>query len=83
MNTTDQNQELTDNDGLETQRSSIRQSLDEIANEVGIAMRNANLTFPIGLAVPISGEALITMVTPVDPSEMTTGRVRQRSFVKS
>ena len=31
-------------------------------------MRGANMNYPIGLAVPISGAALMTMVTPGDPS---------------
>jgi hypothetical protein len=69
MNTTDDQREPTDDGELETQRSIIRRSLDEIANELGIAMRAANMTYSIGLAVPISGEALVTMVTPVDPSD--------------
>ena len=33
-------------DDIETQRSTIQQSLPEIANDVGIAMRAANLYFP-------------------------------------
>ena len=69
MNTTDDQLEPTDDDELETQRSIIRESLDEFAEELGVAMRAANLHYPIGLTVPISGEALVTMVTPVDPSD--------------
>jgi hypothetical protein len=49
--------------------SVIRQSLDEIANEVGAALRDARLDFPVGLTIPSSGYALITMATPVDPSD--------------
>jgi hypothetical protein len=69
MNITDDQLEPMDDGELGTQRSLIRQSLDDIADEVGIAMRGANMNYPIGLAVPISGAALITMVTPVDPSD--------------
>jgi hypothetical protein len=69
MNTTDDQLELADDGGLETQKTLIRQSLDQIANEVGTAMREAQLNYPIGLTVPISGEALIAMVTLVDPSD--------------
>jgi hypothetical protein len=68
MNTTD-DQLPTDDGQLEAQRSIIRESLDEIANELGISMREARLDYPVGLAVPISGEALVTMVTRVDPSD--------------
>ena len=82
MNTTDDQLELTNDGQLETQRSIIRQSLDDIANEVGIAMRGVNMNYPIGLAVPTSRAALITMVTPVDHSDVI-GQMRQKSFVKS
>ena len=81
MNTTDDQRDTTNDGQLETQRSIIRQSLDEFAEELGVAMRAANLHYPIGLTVPISGEALVTMVTPVDPSDddwsHTTAIVRQ------
>jgi hypothetical protein len=53
----------------EAQRAIVRLALDEIATEVGAAMRETRLDFPVGLAVPSSGYAFITMVTPVDPSE--------------
>jgi hypothetical protein len=69
MNTTDDQLEPTDDGELEAQRSIIRESLDEFAEELGVAMRGANLHYPIGLTVPHSGEALVTMVTPVDPSD--------------
>jgi hypothetical protein len=70
-----------DKDDFETQRSIIRQSLDEIANDVGIAMRDANLKFPFGLTAPSSGPSFVTMISPVDPSDddwsQTTDIVRR------
>ena len=54
MNTTDDQLESTD-DELETQKSLIRQSLDDIASELGLAMRDANLDYPVGLTVPSLG----------------------------
>ena len=69
MNTIDGQLVPTDDGELETQRSIIRESLDEIGEELGVAMRAANLHYPIGLTVPHSGEAFVTMVTPVDPSD--------------
>jgi hypothetical protein len=53
----------------EAQRAIVRLALDEIATEANIALGQSGLSFPIGLAIPSSGYALITMVTPVDPSE--------------
>jgi hypothetical protein len=82
MNTTDDQLEPTDDVELETQRSIIRGSLDEFAGELGVAMRAANLHYPIGLTVPHCGEALVTMVIPVDPSD-DDGSHATRSFVKS
>ncbi len=58
-----------DYDDLEEKRSIIRQSLDEIAADVGIALLKANLTFPIGLTTPSSGHAFLTIVTQNDPSD--------------
>jgi hypothetical protein len=81
MNTTNDQREPTDDDELETQRSIIRESLDEFAEELSVAMRAANLHYPIGLTVPHSGEAFVTMVTPVNPSDddwsQATAIVRQ------
>jgi hypothetical protein len=73
MDTIDQQHEPSageDYDDLEEKRSVIRQSLDEIANEVGIAMIDLQLKFPLGLTVPSSGHAFITMVTHIDPSNV-------------
>jgi hypothetical protein len=58
-----------DDDALEAQRSIIRQSLDQIAADVGTALLEANLTFPIGLTTPSSGRAFLTIVTQNDPSD--------------
>ena len=58
-----------DYDDLEEKRSIIRQSLDEIAADVGTALLKANLEFPIGLTTPSSGRAFLTIVTQNDPSD--------------
>jgi hypothetical protein len=67
----DQQEPFTDDDddALEAQRSIIRQSLDQIAADVGAALLKADLTFPIGLTIPSSGRALLTIVTQNDPSD--------------
>ena len=67
-------------DEPEAQRAIVRLALDEIATETNIAFRKSGLSFPVGLAIPSSGYALITMITPIDPSEedwaQATGIVR-------
>ena len=63
-----QPEETFDSDDLETRRSTIRQSLDEIVNHVSIAMRDAHLDFPLALTIPSAGHAFIWMMTPGDPS---------------
>jgi hypothetical protein len=70
-NIDDQQEPFTDDDDvvLEEQRSIIRQSLDQIAADAGIALLKAKLTFPIGLTTPTSGRALLTIVTQNDPSD--------------
>jgi hypothetical protein len=71
--TADQDKELPRDDkgdNLETRRSIIRQSLTEIASDIGARMRDdAGLSFPFGLTVPESGASHITMVTPGEPTD--------------
>ena len=53
----------------DAQREIIRESLNEIATEVGAALRDAHLDFPVFLTVPTSGDFLATMASPLDPSD--------------
>jgi hypothetical protein len=69
MDDTAQQQAPSTDDQLNAQREIIRQSLDEIANDFGMAMRDSNLNYPVGLAIPSSGHSIATVVTPVDPSD--------------
>ena len=62
-------EQTSTNDGREAQREIIRLALDEIATEVGTALRDAHLDFPVFLTVPNSGESLATMACPLDPSD--------------
>ena len=56
-------------DHLYSQRETIRESLDEIATDVGMMLRDVGLTFPVFLTVPTSGNSLATIATPIDPSD--------------
>ena len=58
---------MTD-DRRDAQRDIIRQSLDAIANDIGVAMRDGGLTFPVYMTVRNSGDALVTIATTLDPS---------------
>ena len=72
MDAIDEQQEpFTDDDydDREAQRSIIRQSLEEIAADVGTELLKANLTFPIGLTTPSSGRSILTIVTQNDPPD--------------
>jgi hypothetical protein len=53
----------------EAQREIVRLALDEIAANLAGQLRDSGMSFPVGLTIPSSGCALITMVTPVDPSD--------------
>jgi hypothetical protein len=55
--------------GLDAQREIIRQSLNEIAADIGMTMRDAGLNFPVFLTVRDSGDSLATIATPLDPSD--------------
>ena len=54
---------------IHSHRDIIRQSLNEIANDIGMAMRDVGLTFPVYMTVRNSGDALVTIATPLDPSD--------------
>jgi hypothetical protein len=54
---------------LDAQRDIIRQSLDAIVNDIGMAMRDVGLTFPLYITVRNSGDALVTIATSLDPSD--------------
>ena len=53
----------------EGKRAVIRDALDEIAIDIGVALRDAHLDFPVYLTVPHSGESLASLACPVDPSD--------------
>ena len=54
-------------DKLDAQRDIIRQSLDAIVNDIGMAMRDVGLTFPLYITVRNSGDALVTIATSARP----------------
>ena len=63
MNTIEHEDEPSTDDRLDAQRDIIRQSLDAIANDIGMAMRDVGLTFPVYITVRNSGDALVTIAT--------------------
>jgi hypothetical protein len=68
MNTFDEQDEFIIEDRLDAQRDIIRKSLNKIVNNIGMAMRDVGLTFPLYMTVRNSGDALVTIATPLDPS---------------
>ena len=79
MNTIEHQDGSSVDDELDAQRNIISQSLDAIANDIGIAMRDVGLTFPVYITVRNSGDALVTIVTPLDPSDADWQQCRQSS----
>ena len=69
MNPFDEQDDFIFDDQLDAKRDIIRQSLDEIANDIGMAMRDVGLTFPVYMTVRNSGDALVTIATTLDPSD--------------
>jgi hypothetical protein len=61
--------QIVESTSPDAKREIIRQSLDEIATEVGTALRDARLDFPVFLTVPNSGHSVATMACPLDPSD--------------
>jgi hypothetical protein len=69
MDISNQIQEITADNGIEAQREVIRSALDDIAAQVGTALREAGLDFPVYLTVPGSGNSLVTLACALDPSD--------------
>ena len=66
----DETRQQSDADDLRyAQRDIIRSSLNEIANDLSMEMRDAALDFPVYMTVPRSGHSLMTIATPLDPSD--------------
>ena len=69
MDTLDDFYTTSTDDRLDAQRDIIRESLNEIANDISMAMRDEGLHFPVYITVRNSGDSLATIATPLDPSD--------------
>jgi hypothetical protein len=58
-------------------RQSIRDSLDQIVSEIHTAVVEAGLDYPIYVSVPSSGNSLLTIITPLDPTDGEWDRISQ------
>jgi hypothetical protein len=65
-------------DGIDAKRDIIRHSLPELVNDIGMAMRDADLRFPAYITVRDSGHSLATIATPLDPSDEDWSRASAR-----
>jgi hypothetical protein len=61
--------ELPTAERLEAHREIIRQSLAEIVTDVESELKQSGLNFPVFVAVPNSGDAILTIASPLDPSD--------------
>jgi hypothetical protein len=61
--------ELSTAERVEAQREVIRQSLAEIATDIESELKQSGLTFPVFVTVPSSGDAILSLASPLDPSD--------------
>lgn len=54
---------------LDAQRTMLRGTLPEIVSDIGMALHDVGLHFPIFITLPTSGNAIATIATPLDPSD--------------
>jgi hypothetical protein len=54
---------------LDEQRDIVKESLDAIANDVSMALRDAGSRFPVFLTVPSTGSSVATIATLLDPTD--------------
>ncbi len=62
---------------LDTQRAILTRSITDITNDLGTALRDAGLHFPVYITVRSSGNSLATIATPLDPSETDWDRASE------
>jgi hypothetical protein len=63
-------QELTSTDNqIATDREIIKGSLNEIAEELRTRLQEVHLNYPVYLAIPNSGQAIVQAGTHLDPSD--------------
>ena len=77
MNTIEHDDDTSTDDTLDAQRDFIRQSLNAITDDIGMAMRDVGLAFPLYITVRNSGDALVTIATPLDPPDTDWQRARE------
>jgi hypothetical protein len=63
------NPQLPANDDIAVKRQIVRQSLDEIAEKVGERLAQTNLNRSVFLTAPNSGDSVVMVATPLDPSD--------------
>ena len=56
-------------DDLDAQRAILTKSINDVAGEIGIALKDTGLHFPVHISVRTSGDSLATIATPLDPSD--------------
>ena len=77
MNEIDQQIDQSTDHTLDAKRDIIRASLNEITNDIGMAMRAVGLAFPLYITVRNSGDSLVTIATPLDPPDTDWQRARE------
>jgi hypothetical protein len=77
VNTIEREYDSSTGDTLDAQRDVIRQSLNEITNDIGMKMRDVGLTFPLYITVRNSGDALVAIATPLDPPDEQWHQARE------
>ena len=70
-----EDESATSNDGLDEMRMSLKEQLPAIALEIEVALKDANLNYPVFLCVPSSGRAVATVATPLDPADDDWDRI--------
>jgi hypothetical protein len=62
-------QDASIDEKLRPERAIIRRSLNEIVQEVGKALRDAGLNYPVCLVVPHAGVGIALIAFPLDPPD--------------
>jgi hypothetical protein len=62
--------ELSTAERIEAQRQIIRPSMNEISTDVESELKQSGLNFPVFVTVPNSGDAILSVASPLDSSDL-------------
>lgn len=66
---------MADDAGPDELRKALKEQLPAVVMEIEVALAAANLNYPVFLVIPSSGQAIVSVGTPLDPDDIDWNRI--------